>query len=1017
MAKDISIIEHLDFTLGVQDVQGDTLALPALKRHYVNQVKDFGVDKIYFSGEFPSVYFKKVVDFGEQTQREILQIQRKIWNQGKVPFLYVESPTEVRVFNCYAKPLHQFQEQDKEDITQDLLVYQTAFDDLTELNQVFGKIAIESGSFWKEKKYAKKVSIETRVEKALVDNLKKTRQVLSNELPVEVIHDLLLRSLFILYLEDRRATDAYFYQQCTGVADAQTYFDVLEGKEGTYKLYEKLEDAFNGNLSPITSAEKKLVTQEHLGELKKCFWSERKDDGQLRLFDWRIFSFDVIPILLLSNIYEDFLEKETGETSKAKKGAFYTPPALAEFILNEVLPYPTNNETNYQVKTLDPTCGSGIFLVEVLNRLLDRWEMAHTGQSLTFEVICQIVKDNIFGIEIEKEAIKVAAFSLYLAMLDRLEPKTLWQTAHFPYLIYDPDNEPDKQGSNLFRMSSLSEGAFENIDFDLVVGNPPFGRGTQNDLPKEVEDYLEKQGFASEMVLAFMHRVTELCSTGKIALVCATKPVLFNRSQGYQKFRKFLFQENYVEKLYNFSILRKVSAKQGGRNLFASATSPISVVFYTKNIPAKESKKLMYCAPKTAIKNRIIDGIAIDSTDIKYLPREECKKPDTNIWKIAMWGTEQDFEILTRFPKGLTLNKFFIDNNWQALGKGFQTSNPRNKKSIEIQKIPFLDTKNVQRYFSPEQLTEKINLEKFRRLGSQEAYKAPHVLIKEGFVQKKFCASYVDYNCSFKSTIYGIHHEDNALLKILTAYLNSSIVTYLLFLLSTDWGIERERVITKEVLELPDSCFDLPENTSKAILKIFDKIIQVKKANVLDEEQQIIVLEKELDEIFLEALDFSEVERIFIDDLLAYSLDAFMEKEKSPAFQTINISEQRTYARYVCRTINEFLVSPESEGINVWATVLEFERKMPLSVMVINFGGSQGPGHIEELPAKKIESILKEIEKYTYEEYAESIYYRKFIRYYTEDKAYIIKPNEKRFWSKSMAINDANEIIGDNLKD
>ena len=414
-------------------------------------------------------------------------------------FLYVESPVEVRVFNCYAKPVYSYEDEK----AKNLLIYQTTLNDLEELNQVFGKVAIESGSFWKEDKYAEKVKNETRIEKALIKNLKGTRKILRSELPIEVIHDLLLRSLFILYLEDRKATNGAFYQQCTEVENAQSYFDVLDDVRGTYKLYDKLEDAFNGNLNPVTEQERNLIKIEHLQEIRKCFWSERKENGQQRLFDWRIFSFDAIPVQLLSNIYEDFLEEKEGKKDKAKKGAFYTPPALAEFVLNEVLPYPSAGDTNYNIKTLDPTCGSGIFLVDALNRLLDRWEMSYPEKALSFEVICQIVQDNIFGIEIEGEAIKVAALSLYLTMLDRLEPKDLWQTARFPYLIYDPENEENKQGGNLFRMSSLGEGPFENIDFDLVVGNPPFSRGG---LTNDVKGYLKQYDFASEMVLAFMHR-------------------------------------------------------------------------------------------------------------------------------------------------------------------------------------------------------------------------------------------------------------------------------------------------------------------------------------------------------------------------------------------------------------------------------------------------------------------------------------------------------------------------------
>ncbi|MEL6721591.1 MAG: N-6 DNA methylase, partial [Bacteroidota bacterium] len=421
MKEDISIIDKLDFTLGAISVQASG-ELSALKSHHLRQVEDFGLDVVYFSGEFPSVYFKKINDFdSEESRQAILSIHKKVWNQGKVPFLYVESNTEIRVYNCYEKPVHE--EQQDRSIT-DIELYQTALNDLSELETVFDKVSIETGHFWKHNKFASQVKNEKRVEQELIKNLKKTRDRLKVDgLSTPIIHNLLLRSLFILYLEDRKATDADFYQRITRLDDCTSYFDILEDKTATYLLFAELEDKFNGNLSPVTEQEESLITEAHLKKIKECFWAEiRKSDGQLSLFkEWRIFNFEIIPIQLISEIYEEFLGAEDQE-AKAKAGAFYTPHPLAEFVLNEVLPYPSVQDTRYQIKTLDPTCGSGIFLVETLNRLLDRWEMANadSDNELNFEIICEVVKENIFGIEINPEAIKVAAFSIYLAMLNRL---------------------------------------------------------------------------------------------------------------------------------------------------------------------------------------------------------------------------------------------------------------------------------------------------------------------------------------------------------------------------------------------------------------------------------------------------------------------------------------------------------------------------------------------------------------------------------------------------------------------
>lgn len=55
---------------------------------------------------------------------------------------------------------------------------------------------------------------------------------------------------------------------------------------------------------------------------------------------WRMFDFTYIPIELISSIYEEFLHTENNQDIISKDGAFYTPQCLAEFVLNEALPFP-----------------------------------------------------------------------------------------------------------------------------------------------------------------------------------------------------------------------------------------------------------------------------------------------------------------------------------------------------------------------------------------------------------------------------------------------------------------------------------------------------------------------------------------------------------------------------------------------------------------------------------------------------------------------------------------------------
>ncbi len=1006
MTADFSVIDLLDFSLGVCDLESNDLQSP-VKRHYVREAEQFllSIDKIYFSGEYPSVYFKSVPDFSPDVEKELLKSQKSIWNQGRVPFLYVESPTEIRIFNCYEKPVF---ERDKDRTIKDITLFSASKQvesDLQELKAVFDKISIDTGSFWKQLKYAEKVKYEKRVEQALIDNLKRTSKKLESVgLNIEIVHDLLLRSLFLLYLEDRGATNATFYDEYK--KNATSYFHILEDKEATYELFEKLEDSFNGNLCPILESEKDSVTLEHLEIIKQCFWSPIKEGGQLLLFAWaRIFDFAIIPIELISSIYENFLAKEDGEDKQAKSGAYYTPRPLAEFILNHVLPYPSVSDSKFNVKILDPTCGSGMFLVESLNRLLDRWEFANPDNSLDFDTIQQIVLDNIYGVEKEKEALKVAAFSIYLAMLNRLDPIELWKTKQFPYLIFEPESKDnDKQGRNLFRMSSIGKGSFEDVEYDLVVGNPPFKRGG---IDEDIDKYLDKKGYAKEMVLAFLDRATTLCPLGKIAMIFPAK-ILFNTGKPYQKFRKFLFNDTYVEQVYNFSILRRIP-KSEGRNLFASAVSPVGVLVYSKQFPENPSDRLTYCAPKSVIKNRFIDGIAIDATDVKYLPRIECQKPDTKIWKAAMWGTERDFKSIKSL-QNITLLEFLeTQGHSDKAGVGFETSFPKEIIDYEIREIPHIEAKKVEQYYTPLSQTRPIEDFQFYLTGKKIAYKTPHILIKEGQSDKRFCASYLDYACSFRKTIYGIHIPNNDnLLKLMTAFLNSKLASYLIFLQSASWGVERERVNPNEVLNLPALFLSLDEATQILICDSLDNIIKLINTG-LARKEQIKQIEYQIDNLFYQGLKLTTTQEILIEDLLNLNLDAFQEKTKSLSYNPCIVNDTKYYVEFLTKTINDFLKF--GSQLSSWATAFALSPNTPLNIVAIHLNKEQDAGYIEENTEAKINQILKEIEAYTYQKYSESIYYRKFIRYYKNDIIYIIKPNEKRFWSRSLALNDADEII------
>lgn len=1000
------------------------------------EISQLGVDKVYFSGEYPAILFKEVISFDLTTLKEISRIQHLCWNYRKVTFLYVISQTEIRIYNCSKRPFnYENTSINLSDELSKLEVIRSGFDNLKVLQSIkelFSRVAVDCGLLWAtDNKLRDKISLQERIDKYLVKSLLNAAKELKKlDLSEDIIHSLLMRSIFIMYLEDRGAAKETNLYKNT-LPGARSYLDILADKNATYTIFEKVEEHFNGNVFPLIKGEKRIVTVAHLNIIKNCLF-DGDLSGNPKLFnEWRLFRFDIIQIELLSEIYEHFLE-EFKESQKEKAGQYYTPPSLVELILNEKLK--SKNETQWEFKILDPACGSGIFLVESFKRLVKRWKNAHDGEQISFSILKDILEKNIFGIEYDRLAIRVTAFSLYLAMLEHLNPRTLWidKRYRFPYLIFDPkDKNLPKQGKNLLRQDSIGEVKPETLkDIDLVVGNPPFG--SKIDFPS-VKKYCEDNNFGQDMVVPFIHKAIDFCPNGSVALIFNTK-ILTNTEKPFQNFRKWLFNETYVEKIYNFSIFRKTPKTFGGR-LFSSAVGPVSIVFYQKQTPKIKSSTIEYWAPKSYVKNNLIEGILIDATDIKFLPREDCHDPKTKIWKIAMWGTMQDYNLIKKLESFPKLSNV-IDKEKIVGSVGIRFLDKSTKTPIvdnDLPKLPYITPESIQRFYSSRNsfiklhkgLTEDSELiykkhykipksenlksiNTFRRIGKyKEVYYSPHLLVKSGLSDKKICASYLDENCVFNGKVLGLTGSSPEFLKSLSGVINSSIATYYLFLISSSIGIEREEIKPNEVLQLPLKCDD---NIYKEISKRIDEIIKRVNHNS-PMQSDISDIEKNINNLVFNLYDFTANERILIDDFLNLTINLLFNGHKSIALKSLTISENKEYAITITKELNNYL---SSEKYNINSSVFEIKKGVPLNIVKLTF--EKRKKEISSFGTLLYDEYIKAINNYTLSSLAKNIYIQKQIKYFDGDNIFIIKPNQKRFWSRSIAINDANELVSDILK-
>jgi hypothetical protein len=233
------------------------------------------------------------------------------------------------------------------------------------------------------------------------------------------------------------------------------------------------------------------------------------------------------------------------------------------------------------------------------------------------------------------------------------------------------------------------------------------------------------------------------------------------------------------------------------------------------------------------------------------------------------------------------------------------------------------------------------------------------------------------------------------------------LATYYLFLISSSIGIEREEIKVNEIYELPVK-FDeaLFNELSKSLDEIKSRIT-LNYPMIID----ISDLEKSINQTIFDLFSLNPTERILIEDFMNITISLLFDGHKSSALKPISVTENKTYATFLCKELNQYL-SIDKSIIN--ASVFDIKKDTPLNIVKISFAKTKK--EIDLFGTDLYVQYLSAINKYTISSLAKSIYIQKQIKYYDENTIYIIKPNQKRFWSRSSAINDAKELISEILK-
>lgn len=557
----------------------------------------------YVEAKKPSVNIK-------DDKESAFQLRHYGWNAGLTISLLTNF-REFAVYDCRVKPNHK----DKAHVArltyfgyQDLIEKQGTFKDMLDrfdfFWDTFTQENISKGSFEKfikddgdrfkrgvltvDKDFLRLLGIwRERLAKSLI---RSNPQINEDELNLS-IQQFLDRIVFLRVAEDRGLEQKNTLKNAVGTS---------EFYKNLYKIFVQADQKYNSGLFDF---EKDKISKTLI-----------VDDGVIKqiiadLYERNPYDFELIPVEILGMTYEQFLGKTITLTPQRRiridekpeireaGGVFYTPPSIVDYIIQNTLKNLLDGKTPKEVtkiKIVDPACGSGSFLLKAYQYLLD-WHLDYyktdyqnrnkQSKGLKTDTITpdgklatavkkQILLNNIFGVDIDVNAVEITKLSL---LLKCLEGETVGSIEHF--LIYDrvlPSLDDNIQDGNSlvdtdfyeaqlefdevkkvkpFSWQEAFPAVFQQGGFDVVIGNPPWvslkGKFGHNISSPRAQQYLQTkyQGNTTmpNLYEYFIHRgLTLFNKSGVFSFIV---PDRLGYNEQFITLRKKILENYHIEEL------------------------------------------------------------------------------------------------------------------------------------------------------------------------------------------------------------------------------------------------------------------------------------------------------------------------------------------------------------------------------------------------------------------------------------------------------------------------------------
>lgn len=827
--------------------------------------------------------------------------------------------------------------------------------------------------------------------------------------------------LFLSYLEHRQVVGETYRKRRD--VEALHALIVNADRAGVRRLIDQLRTDFNGDF---------------LGDDRHDPWVSLSEAGIARLSDflrrtdmrtgqgdfWN-YDFSYIPVELLSGLYESFLTPE----EKAKSGAYYTPRNLAMLAVEQALGGAQNPLAE---RIFDGACGSGILLTTAYRRLIALSEAA-SGKQLGFAERGVLLKRSIFGADINFMACRVTAFSLYLSLLEGLDPADILEAQES-----DNTKLPSLSGSNLVHGDTEGDffkttHGFSGQSFSLIISNPPWAEPDQGDRTSadawaESEEILIVR---RQIAGAYALRARDfLAPEGRVCLILPIGQLLGPSSAG---FVCRLLNDYQPERLINFGDLQQL--------LFPTAENTCHIFIGQLRPPEPKGRiphgeTFDYLVPKADL-SLALGRLTMQSADRHRLQtRDVAEDPQRLV--TMMWGDANDIAIWTR----LTLRGTFADfwrgpkaqRRW-ACRKGIHTED-RSREAVDAGVLKALP------HVTPAQLSAGSPVLHPNLLKPWPVMKptvvgltpevlavfdGPRVLFPDGF-SRGDCnvrAVYFDEPASFTHSIGVIAGtpQDAPLLQFVAAYLRSTLARY--FLMMRGWKMlcERNGLHLTDVESFP---FHAPEAardpvTAKGALEaVLSHMEALRALPEIEQKDAYEARRSAIDDAIFAYFGLSADERMLIRE----SVDLFMPSIRPRSFQSLDTPIQKRarradisdYAAALGRGLTEWRDRTRGAGTFRVSVVANGHDRSGASGIVKIDWGDAASGQPKSSTAVNDNLVLETLHALRAAGLrtiasGDHLALVPDVQCWLNGSLYLVRPLNRRSWTYRQALRDAETIV------